>query len=167
MGFVPQLFFHSFRHAEAAVGFYFHINGQKYCYVTEYQGKTLVHVRIYEENPKTDRLIPTKTGCCLKVDEWEVLKQVGQELIEMVDDCDKGDIMRRPLGSTSNWFLLLGADEQGEIAVSIRLMIPSRNQKTNEMYSTKGLTFNQSEWETFVSMFDEIDEAVTNIENKE
>ena len=91
-----MLNFQNFRHQEAASGYYFHINSNKYCYVTEYQGETLIHLRIFGEDEKTGQLIPTKTGGCLRVPEWEVLRKVGPEVLSQMDS--HGDIMRRPLG---------------------------------------------------------------------
>ena len=125
-----------------------------------------MHIRIYEENSKTSQLVPTKTGCCLKVDEWRALYEIGPEVIERLGARKNHDeIVRRSLGLASNWYILCGENQSGQLAISIRLMFPTKKAKSHELISTsKGLTFTEFEWNKFLSEFDNIDNAVVEIE---
>lgn len=73
------------------------------------------------------------------------------------------------LGPTSNWYVLCGTDGDGNPAVSIRLLMPTRKREAEasnaEMYSTtKGITFDEYEWQKFIDLKDDIDKAVKNME---
>ena len=55
-----------FSHHEPIKAYYFHINNDKYCYVGEYDGRTVIHLRIYRRG-ETGNLIPTKSGIFIDV----------------------------------------------------------------------------------------------------
>ena len=92
-----------FSHTEAIIGYFFHIEADKYCYVGEYENQTLVHLRVYEKDETTGRLIPTKIGmvrsrvcrlytcflitigAALRVHEWRKLKKVAAETLDVLN----------------------------------------------------------------------------------
>ena len=135
-----------------------------YANVISYQGNEYIHVRVYLDSYANDgTMVPTKTGACLKVDEWNnllALRDTVNIQIQQVST-SKGQIKEIPMRLTENSkFYLSITYWKEDVKVHIRVF---EQDGTKLIPQKKGIALSVNEWDCLIAKQNDIQLKLSNL----
>ena len=133
------------------------LESKVYANVTSYQGYDYVHIRVYLHSYSNDgTMVPTKTGACLKTQEWNNLIALQDAVHERIREVkmNRGQVPENPvcLGENSKFYISITSWKE-EVKVHIRVFDLCNSKLIPQK---KGIALSLNEWDCLMASQNEI-----------
>lgn len=134
-----------------------HLDRNWYLVISEFQGETKVHIRVYEQRHEDGKLHPTRKGIALDLEKWKKLSELCSEEIDAAIESHEAEMpvsYKKHLGE--NFFVTV---ETGFSLINIRKWWLPPNEK-DIVPTRRGAALTFDEWEALKAQIPQVDEKI-------
>lgn len=134
-----------------------HLGRNWYLVISEVQGVTKVHIRVYKQRHEDGKLYPTRKGIALDLEKWRKLSELCSEEIDAAIESYEAEMplsFKKHLGE--NFFVTV---ETGFSLINIRKWWLPPNEK-DIVPTRRGAALTFDEWEALKAQIPQVEEKI-------